>query len=84
MRAWVFTVSVTVWEHMAEADGGTVNMMPTPDKPDVSTLSALEKKALDRATTWQQSGQAYAIEHATRPSTIGHVLSSNPLALLAW
>lgn len=27
---------------------------------------------------------AYALEHATRPATIGLVLSSSPLALLAW
>jgi len=27
---------------------------------------------------------AYAITHATRPSTIGFVLASNPLSLLAW
>lgn len=27
---------------------------------------------------------AYAAEHATRPGTIGLVLSSSPLALLAW
>lgn len=27
---------------------------------------------------------AYALEHATRPSTIGLVLSSSPLAALAW
>lgn len=27
---------------------------------------------------------AYALEHATRPGTIGLVLSSSPLALLAW
>jgi len=59
-------------------------MMPIPEKPDESTLSALEKRALDRATKWSQSGQAYGQEHGTRPSTIGHVLSSNPLALLAW
>lgn len=27
---------------------------------------------------------AYALEHGTRPATIGLVLSSSPLALLAW
>lgn len=29
-------------------------------------------------------GSAYAVEHATRPSTIGLALPTNPLALLAW
>ena len=31
-----------------------------------------------------KTGTAYAQEHATRTSTIGHVLASNPVALLAW
>jgi microsomal epoxide hydrolase len=30
------------------------------------------------------TGLAYAIEQGTRPSTIGLVLSTNPMALLAW
>lgn len=30
------------------------------------------------------TGSAYAAEHGTRPATIGLVLASNPLALLAW
>ncbi|KAF1926207.1 putative epoxide hydrolase [Didymella exigua CBS 183.55] len=47
-------------------------------------LSELEKKSIASAQAWQETGIAYAQEHATRPSTIGSVLSSNPLALLAW
>lgn len=63
-----------------------VNMLSTPasDRPDPSTLSALEKRAIENADAWSTRGSAYAMEHATRPSTIGFVLSSNPLALLAW
>ncbi|KAF2128177.1 epoxide hydrolase-like protein [Dothidotthia symphoricarpi CBS 119687] len=64
--------------------GMHLNMMRVADKPDESTLSTLEKNALDYATKWQATGTAYAQEHATRPSTIGHVLSSSPLALLSW
>ena len=30
------------------------------------------------------TGMAYAQEHGTRPATIGLVLSSSPIALLAW
>ena len=47
-------------------------------------MNALEKEALDRAMKWRTTGTAYAQEHGTRPSTIGNVLASNPLALLAW
>ncbi|KAH7396477.1 epoxide hydrolase-like protein [Pyrenochaeta sp. MPI-SDFR-AT-0127] len=61
-----------------------LNMMPSQDQPDLASLNAIEKNALDRAVKWRATGSAYAQEHGTRPSTIGHVLSSNPLALLAW
>ncbi|CBX97648.1 similar to epoxide hydrolase [Plenodomus lingam JN3] len=64
--------------------GCHLNMFTTPDQPDENTLSPLEKKALDRAATWRASGTAYAQEHGSRPNTIGAVLSSSPLALLAW
>ncbi|KAH0339789.1 epoxide hydrolase 1, partial [Aureobasidium melanogenum] len=31
-----------------------------------------------------ETGSSYAIQHATKPATISLVLSSNPVALLAW
>jgi len=64
--------------------GCHLNMMFVADQPDVNALSPLEKKAYDRATIWRTTSTAYAQEHGTRPNTIGAVLSSNPLALLAW
>ncbi|KAF2033047.1 epoxide hydrolase-like protein [Setomelanomma holmii] len=61
-----------------------LNMMSTKEQPDPSTCSTLEREAIASAAKWAEHGRAYALEHGTRPSTIGHVLSSNPLALLAW
>ena len=61
-----------------------VNMLGFDEKPDRDALDTLEKETLDRAIKWQTAGTAYAQEHGTRPSTIGNVLSSSPLALLAW
>jgi microsomal epoxide hydrolase len=61
-----------------------VNMLAAKDTPDESKLTASEKAAVARGVEWRKSGIGYNIEHGTRPSTIGHVLSSNPLALLAW
>lgn len=52
--------------------------------PDDLQLTPLEKIAIDRARGWRETGNSYALLHGTRPSTIGLVLSSNPLALLAW
>lgn len=51
---------------------------------DDSKLTEVERRGLERGNTWKASGNAYALEQATRPSTIGFVLDSNPLALLAW
>ncbi|KAF5252796.1 hypothetical protein FANTH_2120 [Fusarium anthophilum] len=47
-------------------------------------VSNAEKKGLERAKDFDKLGTAYALMHATRPSTIGLILSSSPLALLAW
>jgi microsomal epoxide hydrolase len=47
-------------------------------------LTPEELQQLERTNTWRKTGLAYALEHGTRPATIGLVVSSNPLALLAW
>ncbi|KAJ1324493.1 microsomal epoxide hydrolase [Microdochium nivale] len=49
-----------------------------------ASVTAQEQKALDRTQRWQETGFAYALEHGTRPSTVGLAISSGPLALLAW
>ncbi|KAJ9610188.1 hypothetical protein H2200_004965 [Cladophialophora chaetospira] len=51
---------------------------------DDSTLSDVEQDGLKRMKAWQAQGTAYALEHATKPSSIGFALNSNPLAMLAW
>lgn len=67
-----------------ECVGVHLNMMMVRDQLDESKLTEIEKKAVESASRWQETGSAYAQEHGTRPSTIGSVLSSSPLALLAW
>jgi len=47
-------------------------------------LTPDEREQLERTNKWRETGFAYALEHGTRPSTIGLVISSSPLALLAW
>ncbi|KAF4313285.1 Alpha/beta hydrolase fold-1 [Botryosphaeria dothidea] len=44
----------------------------------------LESKAVERGEKLQASGMAYAILHATRPSTSGLSVGSSPTSLLAW
>ena len=50
----------------------------------VKELKDYEQKAWQRTMDFATLGNAYAREHGTRPATIGLVLSSSPIALLAW
>jgi microsomal epoxide hydrolase len=47
-------------------------------------LSVDDIHGLDKLDTFINTGAAYAQMHATRSATIGLVLSSSPVALLAW
>lgn len=47
-------------------------------------ITADENKALERYVNFGSMGNAYARMHGTRPATIGLVLSSSPIAQLAW
>ena len=55
-----------------------------PDEKVKGDISDIEKEGLKRWKEWQATGTAYAMEHATRPATIGTVLASSPIAVLAW
>lgn len=58
--------------------------MPEPDGIDQSLIRPTEQKGLRRAAEFGSTGSAYALLHATRPSTIAFSLASSPLALLSW
>lgn len=56
-------------------------------KPDGMTddhLNAFEIEGINKMMNFMTTGAGYATEQGTRPSTIGHVLASSPMALLAW
>ncbi|KAF2099943.1 alpha/beta-hydrolase [Rhizodiscina lignyota] len=59
-------------------------IMPKPEGTSDLPVNQLEQQGLDRAFEFKRVGSGYALEHATKPSTIGLVLATNPLALLAW
>lgn len=48
---------------------------PPPDSPERKQLKPHEMKSLQRSEQFQATGRGYAIEHATRPSTIGALSS---------
>ena len=43
-----------------------------------------ERAAAAQIATFQQSGNGYFVEMATRPQTIGYALLDSPIALAAW
>ncbi|PNS18936.1 hypothetical protein CAC42_6031 [Sphaceloma murrayae] len=57
---------------------------PPPSDADKLPVEEIEKRGLEKGRKWIDSGTAYAQEHGTRTSTVGLVLSSSPIAMLAW
>ncbi|GAA6038246.1 hypothetical protein JCM8097_005812 [Rhodosporidiobolus ruineniae] len=64
-----------------------LNYLPAVRPDDENAMASVkehEKKNLERGEEFQKTGRGYAIEQATRPGTIGIVVGSSPVALLAW
>ncbi|KZP29746.1 epoxide hydrolase [Athelia psychrophila] len=59
-------------------------VLPYTGLQPVEELSTNEQRGVARASEFQKTGIAYAIEQSTRPATLGIVLSSSPVAFLAW
>lgn len=58
--------------------------VPPPALHPISSLSAIEQAGLEKGKTFVATGIGYSIEAKTKPGTLGLVLGSSPLALLAW
>ncbi|KEF50993.1 uncharacterized protein A1O9_12947, partial [Exophiala aquamarina CBS 119918] len=68
-----------------ECKDNFIAAMVTPKIEADSGLPPDEKRAWEsRGLVFRSTGRAYGLLHATRPATIGFVLSSSPLAQLAW
>lgn len=58
--------------------------MSKPDDVSDNTITEQEKHGFKKIEYFRTLGNAYGRMHGTRPATIGHVLASSPIALLAW
>lgn len=65
------------------SDCRLVNTIRVP-LPAFETLTEKEQQVALRVKKVRETGLAYAMEYATCPSTIGFVLSLNPLSQIAW
>lgn len=65
----------------------SVNMAPLrADLPALKNIQLNERdqSRLKRFHEFNNTGSGYALEHATRPATIGFALAASPMALAAW
>jgi pimeloyl-ACP methyl ester carboxylesterase len=58
-------------------------LVPALNGP-MPTVSDEERAAAAQIATFEQSGNGYFVEMATRPQTIGYALLDSPIALAAW
>lgn len=61
-----------------------LTLNPGETAPSSDGVSVEELREMERTETWAQTGLAFALEHGTRPATVGLAIASNPLSLLAW
>ena len=61
-----------------------LNLVWIAPRPGLPEPMPEEAAGLALAGAFKATGSAYSMMHATRPSTVAHVLSSSPIALLAW
>lgn len=58
--------------------------MSQPAGIDSSILPEEDIEGIERLVEFRTVGSAYAVAHATKPATVGIVLGSSPVTLLAW
>jgi pimeloyl-ACP methyl ester carboxylesterase len=62
-----------------------LNFAPmAPDPATLDSLTELEQRALADLAEFAEWGSGYALEHATRPQTVGYGLVDSPVGLCAW
>lgn len=78
--------SLTVVEAYQDLVVFTVNfcIMPKPETLSLDSLDEFERTNVERGMAFVANENAYAKEHASRPATLGLLVSTSPLALLAW
>ncbi len=64
--------------------GAHTNLLVPALGGTMPTGSDEERAAAAQIATFQQSGNGYFVEMATRPQTIGYALLDSPVALAAW
>ncbi|KAJ9120003.1 hypothetical protein QFC24_005486 [Naganishia onofrii] len=58
--------------------------LDTPALVSTPLQNETDKAFVDRYIKFQKTGMGYALEHGTRPSTIGFTVAASPLSLAAW
>ncbi|KAF3798378.1 putative epoxide hydrolase [Colletotrichum gloeosporioides] len=64
-----------------------VNMLAPSSQDEIlsnTNITATETEHVQRMYDFSANGSSYILEHGLRPSTVGLVLASSPLAALSW
>ncbi len=62
-----------------------LNFAPmAPDPATLDSLTEFEQRSLADLAEFAEWGSGYALEHATRPQTVGYGLVDSPVGLCAW
>jgi epoxide hydrolase len=62
-----------------------LNFAPmAPDPATLDSLTEFEQRSLGDLAEFAEWGSGYALEHATRPQTVGYGLVDSPVGLCAW
>lgn len=76
---------VRIMTKFDSCNGVHVNFFPLLGKKvDTNGLDKVDQAAVARSNMWSGFGTGYLVEQATKPGTIGAVLESSPIAVLAW
>ncbi|KAH8828653.1 epoxide hydrolase [Flagelloscypha sp. PMI_526] len=84
LGSYVARILATDYSQNCKALHLTMFLAAKPDGIEDNSVPQDEQQGLQQGAAWLQTGFAYGMMHGTRPSTIAHVVSSSPLALLAW
>lgn len=76
----------TLHSYLPTAISSLLTTLATPllGSPATAGLTSLEISNARKAIDFTATGRGYGVMHGTKPATIGIVVGSSPVALLAW
>jgi microsomal epoxide hydrolase len=71
-------------EHLVGLHVSMLASVPSRDPDELALLTDTEKRHLEAAARFGQTGSGYYMIQSTRPQTLAYALTDSPVGLLAW